>query len=110
MNIEQAISQEELTQYLDGSLSTVQKTRVEEALANDPFLADAIEGLTAHGDPALLAHVTHQINNQLRYQVAQRRKTRRGKKRDLPNYKVWISILVLLSLIVIAYFAIVKLT
>lgn len=109
MNAAPYISPEALSQYLAGTMDAAQKAQLDEACAQDPFLADAVEGLSTHGDAALLAELTQQINRQLRLQVAKRRKIRKGRNRQLPNYKFWISILVFLALVVVAYFAIMKL-
>ncbi len=96
-----AINTDTLLKYLDGSLNDADRVAVQEALAADPFLSDALEGLGQVPDKQQLEFVVAQLNAQLRRQVSKRRQRRR-KPLQQP---LWMYVLLILLLAVLCWLA-----
>ncbi len=94
-----------LVDYLDGKLNREEQHLVEEWLTDNPFAADAIEGLQQYGSREELNATVGQLNKELR-QYLQNRKARREKRRWKDNPLLYITVAVLLVLIVIAYYVV----
>ncbi|MBX7242353.1 MAG: hypothetical protein K1X92_11445 [Bacteroidia bacterium] len=56
------LSPEALQRYLKGDLSETEKRKVEVVMKQDPFIADAMEGLQAMKNPDLLSEYTPVID------------------------------------------------
>ncbi|HTR29297.1 MAG TPA: carboxypeptidase-like regulatory domain-containing protein [Puia sp.] len=67
-------SASDIEKYRKGELSAREMHDLEEAALDDPFLADAIEGLTAHADPAHDLTDLHERLNRKVTEQARRRK------------------------------------
>lgn len=94
-----------LIDYLDGKLKREEQHLVEEWLTDNPFAADAIEGLQQYGSKEELNAVVGQLNKELR-QYLQAKKARREKRRWKDNPLLYLAVVVLLVLIVIAYYVV----
>lgn len=99
---EATISSQSLLNYLEGKLDVGEHTRIEAAVAADPFLRDALEGLNAMQDKGQLEQVVVQLNARLRRQVNKRR-LRRRKPLAQP---LWMYVLLLLLLATIGWIVI----
>lgn len=96
------INTQSLLNYIEGRLDTEEHSRIEQAVAADPFLRDALEGLHSLQDKQQLDQVVRQLNARLRLQVNKRRQHRR-KPMVQP---LWMYVLLLLLLVVIAWVAV----
>lgn len=99
------IDEAQLLAYIEGSLPPEEQFRLEALLDQDPFLSDAVDGLSEIEDKAQLKMIAGQINAQLRKQIQSRRKHRRRRPR-LDNHWGWIFVLVLLLLVLVSWLVI----
>ncbi len=88
-------SQEEMVDYLIGKDSALQKHESEDALMNDPFMADAIEGLYGNFNDQELNQVKNKLNNFISNKV-KNQKNRSTKAISFPLWIVLLSIVLLL--------------
>jgi anti-sigma factor RsiW len=84
--------------YLDGKLPEDQRLRLEEEIGRSEFLKEALEGLRPIRDKVDVAEVTRQLNQQLRKQLASR-KRKRGRKAQ-PSL-LWTGVAIILILVLI---------
>ena len=98
-------NEEMLKKYLNGSASEEERFAIENQMAEDPFMNEAVEGLQSFNDPATLQDYVTQLNKQLQQQTAKKKK--RKLKRRLKDQK-WtiLSIMLVLGLCVLAYLTI----
>ena len=95
--------------YLDGKLSPEEQHRLEDEIAQSEFLREALEGLrppenvSAREHTAGIDAVVHQLNLQLRQQLAQK-KTQRKRKELFRQSPTEIAIVVIVTLCMIGYF------
>ncbi|MFZ1529336.1 MAG: hypothetical protein WAT19_11315 [Ferruginibacter sp.] len=96
------IDQEKLLQYLSGQLPAAEQHELEQQLNDDPFLADAVEGLQSFKNSKEAELMAYQLNTSLKKQLT--KKEKRRKKRSLPDQTaVYYAVVILLLLVVIAY-------
>ncbi|MBS1741356.1 MAG: hypothetical protein JSS64_02645 [Bacteroidetes bacterium] len=92
-----------LEDYLAGILSFPESREVELWLAREGMESDAIDGL-AKIPPTEIDSSVQRINAQLRNQV---RKGNRQRRRKIHSQRwVWLAMVVIISLVVLAYFLI----
>ncbi|GAO43658.1 anti-sigma factor family protein [Flavihumibacter petaseus] len=91
-----------LMDYLNGVLSQQDQHLVEEWLEENPFAADAMEGLQAFDDKTALHDYVKQLNADLKKHLEQK-KQRREKRRWKDNPIVYIALVLILILIILAY-------
>jgi anti-sigma factor RsiW len=96
------IDEEHLLAYLEGSMLPGEQHRIEEILEADPFLNDAVEGLSEIKDKQQLRAIAAQINAQLSRQIQSRRKQRRSRPKTADRWG-WIFALILLLLVLISW-------
>jgi hypothetical protein len=65
-----------LIRYLEGKMLPDEKRRFESLMEGDPFLSDAVEGLSAM-DKKVIPGIVFQLNTALGKQVKQRRRRSR---------------------------------
>lgn len=70
------ISEEQLLRYINGELSAEEQYLVESAIDEDPFLYDAIEGLSAIQNKEAITQITAQLNAHLSQQLKQNPKNK----------------------------------
>lgn len=100
------VSQQQLLDYLNGTLSAEERHEIEMRLAEHELLMDAEEGLALVENKNELNAVTAQLNATLTEQLKKRRKR---KRRALPNQGLLIATtFIILVLIVIAFMVIYK--
>jgi hypothetical protein len=104
-NLHSEVDQEMLLKYLQGHLTAIQQHEVEKNLLDDPFEADAMEGLENMHDKSQLSEFVEQLNCDLK------KKTSRKKnwlfKRDA-KLEPWLllAIVLILLLVVIGFIVI----
>lgn len=64
-NLNAEVDQETLLKYLQGKLTAEEQNSVEKTLVDDPFEADAVEGLQAMQDKQQLPSIVKQLNRDL---------------------------------------------
>jgi len=99
--------QEKLLQYLDKTLPEAERARLEKEIMADPFLQDALEGLSRVGGGRSLHQTVQDLNQSLRQQLRQQ-KDKRKKKRPANMSLLYMSIVLILILAVISYLVIKK--
>lgn len=105
-NLSTDIDQETLLLYLQGKLNTEQKLEVEKHLIDNEFSDDALEGLKLLDDQKISLMVD-QINYDLKRKL--KKKKRFSDKLIMKDQPwIYISLLIFLLLIVISYFAILR--
>lgn len=99
------IDQETLLLYLQDRLSPERKHELEQQILSDEFAGDALEGLQAIRDKSRIPALTEQLNRDLRKKI-RKKKERREKFRI--NNQPWLfaTILLIILLILMSYFAI----
>ena len=108
-NSNKDIDNQKLMDYLSGKLSVQEKHEFEEQMAENELVNDAVEGLQEFGDQKKLQTYVDQLQKQLN-QYLKQKKTRREKWiRGKYDQWIYISIVLVLALIVIAYVIIRKL-
>src|SRR3954468_19913594 len=106
-NSNKDIDNQKLMDYLSGKLSAAEKHEVEKQMSENELVNDAVEGLQQFKDQKKLDAYVDQLQKQLNTYIANK-KERRKKKWFGTQYDVWIfiSIIVVLLLMLIAYFVI----
>jgi len=101
------IDQETLLLYLQDKLSTEKKHEVEKKLLENEFAGDAMEGLQTIKDQQHINYMVDMLNRDLKKKLAKKKK-RREKMRIKDQPWLYISLIILILLIVIAYIVIRK--
>jgi hypothetical protein len=103
-NLNAAIEQDKLLDYLNKTLSATEAHDIEKQMADDPFVNDAVEGLSEIKKTNIAAY-TEQLNYNLQKQI--QKKASRKEKRKLKN-EPWLyyAIILILLLCVIGYLVI----
>ena len=104
-NLSSDIDQETLIKYLQGQLSEEQKNEVEKKMLTSEFDNDALEGLEEIKNKERLSFLVDTLNRDLKKNLKQK-KQRRDKLRFKDQPWLYISILIILLLLVLSYFAI----
>jgi anti-sigma factor RsiW len=99
------IDESRLLAYLEGRLSSEEQHVLEEVLESDPFLNDAVEGLTEIKDKEYLQQIAAQINQQLRKQIKNRKQHRRSRPK-LTEHWGWLYVCIVLGLVLLAWIVI----
>ena len=106
-NLHKDIEQEKLLQYLNSKLPDAEQHEFEKQMNNDDFMNDAVEGLQQLENKNVIPAYVQQLNNDLRKQLDKKKKRR--EKRKIPGqYWTYISIILLIILIVVAYLILTK--
>ena len=106
-NLNKDIDQEKLLQYLNRELSKEEQHEVEKHLNQDPFAADALEGLEMVADKKNIPGLVQQLNHELKKQT-QRKKSRKEKRKLQQQPLLYIAVIIILMLIIVAYVVIRK--
>jgi len=104
-NNEEAFSDKELVDYLTHNLSHEKQLHLENAIEQDPFVQDAIEGLRKIPDKQQINQSINELNQHLNKLVYT--KNKRKQKRKLPvNQWAMLAVIVVLFVSIITYFII----
>jgi hypothetical protein len=99
------VDQETLLLYLQGKLSEEKKHEVEKKLLQDEFDDEALEGLQEIKDKEQINYMVEMLNRDLKKKTEKKKKMREKMKiQDQPW--LYISVLMIILLIVIAYMVI----
>jgi hypothetical protein len=101
------IDQETLLLYLQDKLTAEKKHEVEKKLLENEFAGDAVEGLQAINDRQHINYMVEMLNRDLKKKLA-KKKERREKMRIKEQPWLYISLIILILLVVIAYIVIRK--
>ena len=96
------IDQETLLRYLQGQLTEDQKHEVEKKMLASDFHDNAMEGLQEFRDKEKISLLVEQLNRELKLKLA-KKKQRREKMRIKDQPWLYISALILIILLVMAY-------
>ena len=91
--------------YLQNKLTAEKKHEVEKKLLENEFAEDAVEGLQAIKDKQDINYMVEMLNRDLKKKLAKKRQ-RREKMRIKDQSWLYISLIILILLIVIAYIVI----
>ncbi|GAA4735844.1 hypothetical protein [Flavisolibacter ginsenosidimutans] len=102
------VDQEELLKYLEGKLSAEEQHELEKNALDDPFEADALDGLQDISNKTKIAALVEDLNRDLKKKTA--------KKKNLPHRReaklepwLLITIIIVLLVVVLGYIIIHKL-
>jgi len=101
-NLNPEVDQDTLLKYLQGQLSADEQHEVEKSLLDDPFEADAMEGLQNIQDKTQITELVGQLNRDLTKKTS--RKKRRLFKREA-KVESWLlmTVVFILLLAIIAF-------
>jgi hypothetical protein len=94
-----------LLQYLEGNMPAEEQYALEQTLDSDPFLNDALDGLSEIKKPEQLTSITVQINARLRHNIKKRQAQRYALKKTSYSWGI-IFVLAVLLIIIICWIAI----
>ena len=104
-NSNKDIDNQKLMDYLSGKLPEQEKHEVEKWMSDNDFTNEAMEGLQNFNTKKDLQVYVDQLNKELNQYIQQKKKRREKRKiKDAPW--LYVTIFLLLTLIVIAYFII----
>jgi anti-sigma factor RsiW len=102
-NSNKDIDNQRLMDYLSGKLSEKERHEVEEMMAGDNFMNDAVEGLQEFDKKKDIDSYVQKLHDSLRKDL--KKKRRRREKRRLKEYSfIYIAILVILAICILWYF------
>ena len=102
-NSNKDIDNQLLMDYLSGKLSGKEKHVVEEWMADNDFMNDAVEGLESIPDKKKVQATIAELNSQLKQQILKKKK-KREKRRLKDSPWTYLAILVILALLLATYF------
>lgn len=97
----------DLLRYASGELSEADSQQLEAESLEDPFLADALEGLEGASDKVRLEQMAYSLNQDLKRRLKKQQQRSRWIGFQSPVWWPWM-ILILLMLIVMAFLLIQK--
>jgi len=100
-----SIDEQLFQKYLAGTASAEERFLVENQMAEDAMVNDAIEGLQNFKDPQLAQTYVTQLNSQLKKQIDKRKK-RQSKRQIKEQSSTIIAIIVVLTISILTYFTI----
>lgn len=106
-NSNKDIDNQQLMAYLQQQLEKEEAHKVEEAMSDDPFMNDAMEGLQQMSDKQNIAGYVDQLNRDLQKKL-EKKKQRKLKRRLANQDWVYFAIILMLVLCSIAYYIIKK--
>jgi preprotein translocase subunit Sec63 len=104
-NLNPEVDQETLLKYLQGKLSAEEQHEVEKSLVDDPFEADALEGLSAMENKQRITAMVAQLNRDLKKKTSRRNKWKLDRIVKLESWLL-LAIVLILLLAVIGYLVI----
>jgi len=104
-NSNKDIDDQKLMEYLSDKLSAEENKKLEGLLTEPGFLKDAVQGLQQFTNKNNLSLFVDQLNADLHKQL-QKKKLRKEKRRFKNEQWIYITVLVILSLIVVGFIVI----
>jgi hypothetical protein len=105
-NLNNDIEQEKLLEYLNRTLTAEEQHDLEAQLNDDPFMSDAVDGLSEMKDSGNISLMVYQLNKDLKIQLEKKRKRR--KRGIMQTPWLYYTVILLLLLSVIGYLVIKK--
>ena len=99
------VDQEVLLKYLQGKLSNEEQHNIEKFLLDDPFEADAAEGLAAIKNKETIPSVVSQLNRDLKKKTSRRKAWVFQREAKLESWLL-VAIILILLLAVVGYLVI----
>ena len=94
-----------LKRYLEGTASAEERFAIENQMADEAFMNDAVEGLQNFKNPHQMEDFVNQINKELRKQT--HKKKRRNLKRHIEDQNwTMISVILIIVICILGYFVI----
>lgn len=97
------LKNEQLLNYVENSLSDIERHEVEMQMANDNFDYDAVEGLEQFNDTTSIKDYVHHLNEQLIRQTTKKRIRKHKRKLRIQDW-ILISIGIILVLCIMGYY------
>lgn len=104
-NSNKDINDQQLMDYIAGKLSAEEKHQVEMRMAESEFMNDAVEGLQQVKGKKNLEDLVNQLNTDLQKKLEQK-KTRKEKRKIKEYPWIYLSIILILALVIIAWYVI----
>lgn len=98
------IEQEKLLEYLNRQLSAEEEHAVEAGLHDDPFLSDAMDGLSAINKDRNISQLVTQLNKDLASKLAKKKDRRKRTFSQAPW--IYYAVILILILVVVGYIVI----
>ncbi len=102
------IGNQQLMDYLSNRLPEEAQHDLEKAMADDPFMNDAVEGLQEVSNQQAIPGYVEQLNHELQRQV-KRNRQRREKRRWRDQPYAYLAFLILLLLLITGFLVLMKL-
>lgn len=98
-------NEEALKRYLEGTASPEERFAIENKMADEAFMNDAVEGLQSFKDPQLIQDYVTQLNSQIQKQTNRKIQRKIARRLKDQNWTI-IAIVLVLLLCLLAYFTI----
>ena|SRR6218665_3379780 len=105
-NLNNDIEQEKLLEYLNRKLSAEEEHDLEKSMQEDPFVNDAMDGLSQMQQPDNIPTLVHQLNKDLKRHITKKKKNKRRSISEAPW--LYYTVIILLLLAVLGYVVIKK--
>lgn len=105
-NLNKDVEQEKLLEYLNRTLTTEEQHELEAQLNDDPFMSDAMDGLSHINGPDKISLMVYQLNKDLKTQLDKKKKRKKRSITETPW--LYVTVVFLLLLAVIGYLVIKK--
>lgn len=96
------MDQQKLKDYFSGKLSSAEQHEVEKWMMENPFEADALEGLRSVQSEQKIHATVNQLNKHL-HNYLQDKKNKRRRKLSSSNNWAYLAVFIILLLIIMAY-------
>ena len=105
-NLNKDVEQDKLLEYLNRSLSPEEQHQLESQLNDDPFMSDAMDGLSEMPSSEKVALMVYQLNKNLKTQLEKKKK--RKKRAIFETPWLYYTVIFLLIVAVVGYIIIKK--
>jgi hypothetical protein len=105
LNTGPELNEDALKRYLNGTASAEERFEIENQMADEAFMNDAIEGLQNFKDPQLMDHYVNQINKEILVQTSKKKRRRIKRHIEDQNWTL-ISVILIIVLCILGYFVI----
>lgn len=105
-NLNNDIEQDKLLEYLNRKLTAEEQHELEARLNDDPFMSDAMDGLSEIKGPDKISLMVYQLNKDLKSQLDKKKKRKNRFITETPW--LYYTVILLLLLAVIGYLVIKK--
>jgi len=107
-NLNNDIEQEKLLEYINRTLTTEEQHELEARLNDDPFMSDAMDGLSEMKGADKISLTVYQLNKDLKKQLEKKKKRKNRFITETPW--LYYTAIILLIIAVIGYIVIKKIT